>query len=81
MILLIKSNSVTAFEEIPDKNGKLSPTLTSSDEDEIDLDNKLIRQVYDIEDFNSCYIKQEKFNKKLKEIKFLSKIQPMTTIK
>jgi transposase len=81
MIILEKANSVIAFEEILDKNDNLVPSMKSSDEDEINLDNNLIRQSFGIEDFPSFYLKQEKFNKMLKEIKLPSKIEPIVTIK
>jgi len=57
-----------AFQKIRDKKGKLVDTLAYSDEDEIALDYKLIQDIYGTDCYN-IYLRQEAFNKFLKNIK------------
>ncbi len=56
-----------AFQKIRDKKGKLVDTLAFSDEDEIALDYKLIQHTYGT-DYYNIYLRQEAFNKFLKNI-------------
>jgi len=58
---------VIAFRKIRDKNGKLVDTPAFSEEDEIALDYKLIQELYGTDCYN-IYIRQELFNKFLKNI-------------
>jgi len=57
-----------AFKKIRDKKGKLVDTLAYSDEDEIALDYELIQDTYGTDCYN-IYLRQEAFNKFLKNIK------------
>jgi hypothetical protein len=57
-----------AFKKIQDKKGNLVETLAYSDEDEIALDYKLIQDAYGTDCYN-MYLRQEVFNKFLKQIK------------
>ncbi len=56
-----------AFKKIRDKKGNLVDTLAYSDEDEIALDYKLIQNMYGTDCYN-VYLRQEVFNKFLKNI-------------
>ena len=56
-----------AFQKIRDKKGKLVDTLAYSDEDEIALDYKLIQDTFGTDCYN-IYLRQEVFNKFLKNI-------------
>jgi transposase len=56
-----------AFRKIRDKKGKLVDTLAFSDEDEIAQDYKLIQDAYGTDCYN-IYLRQEAFNKFLKNI-------------
>jgi hypothetical protein len=56
-----------AFKKIRDKKGKLVDTLAYSDEDEIALDYELIQDTYGTDCYN-IYLRQEVFNKFLKNI-------------
>jgi len=58
---------VMAFQKKRNKTGKLVETLAFSDEDEIALDYKLIQQLYGTDCYN-IYLRQEAFNKFLKDI-------------
>lgn len=57
-----------AFQKIRDKKGKLVDTLAYSNEDEIALDYRLIQDRYGTDCYN-IYMRQEAFNKFLKNIK------------
>jgi len=57
-----------AFQKIRDKKGKVVETLAYSDEDEIALDYKLIQDTFGTDCYN-IYLRQEEFNKFLKNIK------------
>ena len=57
-----------AFQKIRNKKGKLVDTLAYSGEDEIALDYKLIQNTYGTDCYN-IYLRQEAFNKFLKNIK------------
>lgn len=57
-----------AFQKIRDKKGKLVDTLAYSNEDEIALDYGLIQNRYGTDCYN-IYMRQEAFNKFLKNIK------------
>ena len=57
-----------AFKKIQDKKGNLVETLAYSDDDEIALDYKLIQDTYGTDCYN-IYLRQEVFNKFLKQIK------------
>ena len=57
-----------AFQKIRDKKGNLVDTLAYSDEDEIALDYKLIQDTFGTDCYN-IYLRQEVFNKFLKNIK------------
>ncbi len=56
-----------AFKKIRDKKGKLVDTLAYTDEDEIALDYELIQDTYGTDCYN-IYLRQEAFNKFLKNI-------------
>jgi Transposase len=56
-----------AFQKIRDKKGKLVDTLAFSDKDEIAMDYKLIQDIYGTDCYN-IYLRQEVFNKFLKNI-------------
>jgi len=56
-----------AFQKKRDKTGKLVETLAYSDEDEIALDYKRIQQLFGTDCYN-IYLRQEAFNKFLKDI-------------
>ncbi len=56
-----------AFQKIRDKKGILVDTLAYSDEDEIALDYELIQDTYGTDCYN-IYLRQEVFNKFLKNI-------------
>ena len=58
-----------AFKKFLDKKGKLVDTLAYSNEDEIALDYKLIQDTYGTDCYN-IYLRQEAFNKFLKNITF-----------
>ena len=58
-----------AFKKIPDKKGKLVDTLAYSDEDAIALDYELIQDTFGTNCYN-IYLRQEAFNKFLKNIAF-----------
>ena len=58
-----------AFKKIPNKKGKLVDTLVHSDEDEIALDYELIQETFGTNCYN-IYLRQEVFNKFLKNIAF-----------
>jgi transposase len=57
-----------AFKKIQDKKGNIVETLAYSDDDEIALDYKLIQDAYGTDCYN-IYLRQEVFNKFLKNIK------------
>jgi len=57
-----------AFKKIQDKKGNLVETLAYSDQDEIALDYKLIQDTFGTDCYN-IYLRQEVFNKFLKQIK------------
>lgn len=57
-----------AFKKVINKEGKEVETLSHSTEDEIAQDFKIIRKLFNIEEFYIKY-KQEHFNKLLKDIK------------
>lgn len=56
-----------AFKKVLNKKGELVDTLEFSNEDEIALDFKSIQKTFGT-DFNNIYLKQETFNKLLKNI-------------
>lgn len=67
IIQLDDVGGMMAFQKIRDKNDKWVDTLTFSDEDEIALDYKRIQQLYGTDCYN-VYLRQEEFNKFLKQI-------------